>query len=123
MTAVLNPLGVPSTALPTVDDVVSGNAEASPTVGGSYYLCINPSVFGQTTDVKARSDDYVSSIKQTPPRPGHSVRVPGATGYASVREESREVDVLENHRAPFFENIAGQYGLSEELLRSEFETS
>ena len=122
MTSVLNPLGVPSTALPTVDDVVSGNAVASPTVGGSYYLCIDPSTFGPTSAVKSRSDGYVASIKQTPPRPGHSVRVPGAGGFTSVREGVREVDVLENHWVPFFENIAGQFGLNEEMLRSEFET-
>lgn len=120
MTAVLNPLGVPSTALPTVDDVLSGKAEASPTVGGSYYLCINPSTFGPSADVKSRSDAYVSSIKQTPARPGHSVRVPGATGYASIQSNAVEVEVLENHWAPFFENIAGQYGLTEDILRRDF---
>ncbi len=125
MTAVLNPIGIPSTALPTVDDVVSGKADARPTVGGSYFLCIAPGVFGATGDVKQRSDAYVSSIEATPPRPGHDVRVPGSGGYDQISGSAAKlstVDVLAHHWAPFFENIAGQYGLSEEVLRREFET-
>ena len=107
MTGVLNPIGVPSTALPTVEDVVSGEADASPTVGGSYFLCIAPEVFGSVGAVKHRSDAYVSAIEATPPRPGHSVRVPGAGGYDQIVDSSEMVDVLENHWRPFFENIAG----------------
>ena len=121
MSAVLNPLGIPSTALPTVDDVVSGQAEATPTVGGSYYLCIDPSVFGPVGDVKARADEYVRTIKETPARPGHSVRVPGSGGYSAIQNKVSEVEVLESHWAPFFENIAVQYGLDEASLRKRFE--
>ena len=121
MTAVLNPLGVPSTALPSVDDVVSGEAESQPTVGGSYYLCIDPSVFGSLADVKSRSDGYVRNVKATPPRPGHSVRVPGSMGYEAIQNKAPEVDVLESHWSPFFDNIAGQYGLDEAQLRQRFQ--
>lgn len=122
MTAVLNPIGVPSTALPSVEDVVSGEADNSTTVGGSYYLCIAPEVFfGSTANVKSRSDEYVKAIETTPSRPGHDVRVPGAGGYDRIADASVVVDVLENHWTPFFENIAGRYGLGEETLRREFE--
>jgi len=41
MTAIINPIGIPSTDLPTIDDVISDDKNSSATVGGSYYLCIN----------------------------------------------------------------------------------
>ena len=119
MTAIINPLGVPSTAMPSVEDVVAGDG-AAPTVGGSYYLCIDPSVFGSVDAVKSRSDAYVSAIEKCPARPGHSVRVPGAKGYEFIRKSDETVDVLTNHWDPFFETIAGKYGLSEEQLRKEY---
>ena len=121
MTAFLNPMGIPSTAMPSVEDVVAGKAEASPTVGGSYYLCIDPSVFGSVADVQSRSDEYVRAINETPARPGHSVRVPGAGGYEAVKNKVAEIEVLESHWAPFFTNIASQYDLNEDILRERFE--
>lgn len=121
MTAIINPLGVPSTALPSVDEVVGeGTTNTAPTVGGSYYLCINPATFGSIDAVKARSDAYISAIENCPPRPGHSVRVPGSGGYQFLQEEAEMVDVLTNHWDPFFVTIAGRYGLSEERLRADF---
>ena len=121
MTAIINPLGVPSTSLPTVEDIVVGKGKnTSPTVGGSYYLCINPSVFGSIDQVKARSDEYVSAVEDCPPRPGHSVRVPGSEGYRKIIENEQMVDVLTNHWKPFFIKIANRYNLSEKILRDEF---
>jgi L-2-hydroxycarboxylate dehydrogenase (NAD+) len=121
MTAIINPVGVPSTALPTVDEVVGeGTTNTSPTVGGSYYLCINPAKFGSIDAVKARSDAYISAIEKCPPRPGHSVRVPGSRGYQFLQENAETVDVLTNHWDPFFVTIAGKYNLSEEQLRADF---
>jgi LDH2 family malate/lactate/ureidoglycolate dehydrogenase len=121
MTALINPIGIPSTALPTVEEVVdSGGTNRAPTVGGSYYLCIDPAKFGSIADVKARSDAYVGAIEQCPPRPGHNVRVPGSTGYRFLEENAETVDVLTNHWEPFFVNIAGKYGLNEDKLRAEF---
>ena len=121
MTAIINPLGVPSTALPTVEEVVQeGGTNQTPTVGGSYYLCINPAKFGSIDDMKARSDAYVAAIEECPSRPGHTVRVPGSKGYQFLQEDSDTVDVLTNHWDPFFVNIAGKYGLDEETLRAEF---
>ena len=121
MTAIINPIGIPSTALPSVEEVVAvDSTNKTPTVGGSYYLCIDPSKFGPIADVKARSDAYVSAIEDCPPRPGHSVRVPGSKGYAFLKEGVETVDVLSNHWDPFFVNIAGRYGLDEKTLRAEF---
>lgn len=121
MTAIINPIGIPSTALPTVEEVVAADStNKRPTVGGSYYLCIDPSKFGPIASVKARSDAYVSAIEDCPPRPGHSVRVPGSKGYEFLKEGAETVDVLSNHWDPFFVNIAGKYGLDEGKLRAEF---
>lgn len=120
MTAIINPIGIPSTDLPTIDDVISDDKNSSATVGGSYYLCINPAVFGSIDAVKARSDSYVAAIEDCPPRPGHSVRVPGSAGYKFLQENAQMVDVLTNHWHPFFVNIAGKYGLTEQQLRDDF---
>ena len=122
MTAIINPLGVPSTSLPSIDDVVHGGSNVrTPSVGGSYFLCINPATFGSIDAVKARSDAYVAAIEECPPRPGHdSVRVPGTATYNFLQKDADIVDVLTNHWDPFFVNIAGRYGLDEETLRAEF---
>jgi len=120
MTAIINPIGIPSTDLPTIDDVISHDKNSSATVGGSYYLCINPAIFGSIDAVKARSDSYVAAIEDCPPRPGHSVRVPGSAGYKFLQGNAQMVDVLTNHWDPFFVNIAGKYGLTEQQLRDDF---
>jgi LDH2 family malate/lactate/ureidoglycolate dehydrogenase len=121
MTAIINPIGVPSTELPSVEDVVQEDgSNQTPTVGGSYYLCINPAKFGPIDDVKARSDAYVTAIESCPPRPGHTVRVPGSQGYRFMQEGAAVVEVLTNHWDPFFVTIAGKYGLDEKALRAEF---
>ena len=71
MTSIINPLGVPSTALPSVEEVPRDGGENNmPTVGGSYYMCINPAKFGPIDAVKARSDAFAASIESCPPRPG-----------------------------------------------------
>lgn len=122
MTAIINPLGIPSTALPSVAEIVDPNNHSSvPSVGGSYYLCINPAKFGSIDAVKARSDAYVDAIQNCPPRPNHSVRVPGSVGYQRLIENTAEVEVLTNHWDPFFVAIAGKYGLSEHTLREGFQ--
>lgn len=118
MTAIINPLGIASSELPTIDDFARG--EAAPSVGGSYYLAVNPAVFGSIDAVKDKSDAFIGKIKSVKTRPGHSVRIPGETGYRSLKEDANEVEVLENHWQPFFENIAAKYDLSEEQLRAEF---
>lgn len=121
--AVINPLGIPSTNMPTIDQIVTSNDDTYTTVGGSYFICIDPSVFGDIGAVKARSDSYVQAIRSTPARPGCSVRVPGETGYDFICEGKDEVNVLINHWEPFFKNIAGKYSLNEESLRQMYEAS
>lgn len=118
--SIINPLGIPSTALPTVEEAVKPTNEL-PTVGGSYYMCINPAVFGSIDLAKARSDSYVSTIRNSKPRPGHSIRVPSEGGYKKIKEASRVIEILKNHRKPFFVHIAGRHGLSEEQLRADYE--
>ena len=120
MTALINPLGIPSTSLPSIEEIVGDGETSGTTVGGSYYLCINPAKFGSIEHVKARSDSYISAIENCPPRPGYSVRVPGSKGYQFLQEGALTVDVLTHHWDPFFVTIAGKYGLNESQLRADF---
>lgn len=121
LTSIINPLGVASTSMPTIDEIIHSDNKHT-TVGGSYYICINPAKFGSLDAAKQRSDDYISAIENCPPRPGHSVRIPGAQGYAFIQQGSETIEVLNNHWDPFFTVIAGRYGLSEEQLRKDFES-
>jgi len=123
MTSIINPLGVPSTHLPTIEDfekAATTGDEVGASVGGSYFMCINPAVFGSLEAAKQRSDDYVSEIKNTKPIPGGSVRVPGEAGHKSLHQAKEMVEVQDCHWGPFFDFIAGRYDLSEEKLREEF---
>jgi len=120
LNSIINPLGVSPHNLPTIDDFASGKVGDKTAVGGSFYLCIDPSRFGPIEAVKERSDSYISAIENCPPRPGHSVRVPGSKGYQFICEGADTVDVLNNHWDPFFVNIAGRYSLSEAQLREDF---
>lgn len=120
MTAIANPIGVPANRISIGHSTSEG--EATPTVGGSYYMCINPAVFGPIEAVKAKSDDFVNTIRNSQPRPGQRIRIPGETAHNNLTQNSEMVEVLKNHWQPFFENIAGQYGLSEATLRADFET-
>lgn len=121
LAAIINPLGVPAPLLPTVEEVVSGDpAKRQPTVGGSYYVCIDPARFGPLEKVRERSDAYVAAIEDCPPRPGHSVRVPSAHAWQRLQRGEVMVDVLINHWEPFFVTIAGRYGLDEATLRADF---
>ena len=118
MTSIINPVGIPSCDLPTIDDFASGNA--APRVGGSYFIAINPATFGSIETVKQKSDDFIGKVKNVKPRPGHRVRIPGETGYQSLKEDRTEVEVLACHWQPFFETIAGKYMLTETQLREDF---
>ncbi|MBT5700908.1 MAG: malate/L-lactate dehydrogenase subfamily protein [Gammaproteobacteria bacterium] len=124
MTAIANPIGIPVNQISSTDEFMAaldGKSEATTTVGGSYYLCINPGVFGPIAAVKAKSDDFVTNVRQSKARPGHRVRIPGETAYNNLAENNQTIEVLTNHWQPFFENIAGQYGLSEKSIRADFE--
>lgn len=120
MTAIVNPLGVITPDIPTVGDYADGSA-SSTSVGGSYFLCIDPSKFGPLAAVKEKSDRLAEVIENTPPRPGRGKpRMPGAKGWESIVGNKEEVEVLESHWEPFFETQAGRHGLSEESLRLEW---
>ena len=126
MTAIVNPIGVPVTELSDTDDyqsAISHGTSATTTVGGSYFICINPAAFGPMAAVKSRSDGFVGAIRDCKPRPGQHVRIPGETAYNNLQQGNEEVEVLANHWDPFFNNIAGKYGLSEANLRADFEAS
>jgi len=125
MTAIANPIGVPANRISLASTGESEGDEPTTTVGGSYYLCINPGVFGPIDAVKARSDDFIGALRDSTARPGQRVRIPGETAYENLArassQESDTVEVLTNHWAPFFDTIAGQYGLSETVMRADFE--
>ncbi len=123
MAAIINPLGVSVPEISDTDDYLAameGEGEATTTVGGSYYICINPAVFGPIAAVKERSDAFVRAVKECPTRPDQRIRIPGETAYNNLQADNDEVDVLVNHWDPFFKTIAGQYGLTEESLRQDF---
>lgn len=120
MSAVLNPIGVTSADMPSIEDVEAG---AMPSVGGSYFLCIDPSHFGPLAKVQERSDRFINAIKRVQPRPEHQVRIPGEQGYQQLQDNSSEVDVLTNHWRPFFDHIAARYGLTEQQLRQDYRQS
>lgn len=126
MTAIINPLGIPANKISDTDDyqrALDDGTPATATVGGSYYLCINPAVFGPIGAVKERADSFVSEIRQSKTRPGQRIRIPGETAYNNIQNGNQDVEVLTNHWQPFFENIAGKYGMTEESLRSDFQES
>ena len=114
MTAIANPIGVPA------HQISISKKNPTTTVGGSYYMCINPAVFGPIEAVKAKSDDFINTVRQSKPRPDQRIRIPGETAHENLSQSATTVEVLINHWQPFFENIAGQYGLSEASIRAEF---
>ena len=121
MTAVINPGGIIAPEIPDLDDVISGKAEGTP-VGGSYFLCIDPSVFGPIEDVKAKSDRLAQAVEDCKPLPGRpGARMPGSGGWKSLMENSDEVEVLASHWEPWFKTQAGRHGWTEESLRADWE--
>jgi len=119
LSAVINPVGVPVTELPTIADYEAG--DAAPSVGGSYYIAIDPSVFGPMAAVLAKSDQFVRDVRSAPPRPGHSVRLPSEMAYDNVRSAPQQLPVMTAHWEAFFNTIAPRYRLSEQSLRQAFD--
>ena len=123
LSAIINPMGITANQISDTDDyqrALTEGAEVTATVGGSYYICINPAAFGPIAAVKARSDDFIAAVKSTETRPGQRIRIPGETAFNNLQQGNNMVDVLVNHWEPFFDYIAGQYGLSEASLRDDF---
>lgn len=122
LSALINPGAIITPEVPSLTEIVAGEASDSTTVGGSYYLCIDPSHFGPIADVKAKADAFAQAIEDTKPRPGQrNPRMPGAAGYQRLMENSEEVAVLASHWEPFFTTQAGRHGWTEESLRADWE--
>jgi len=119
LAAVVNPIGIPVTELPTIADYAAGNA--SPSVGGSYYIAIDPSVFGPLASVLEKSDKFVRDVRSARPRPGQSIRLPSEQAYQSLQTGKEKVDVLTAHWDAFFGTIAARYDLTQEQLESQFQ--
>ena len=62
-------------------------------------------------------------MKSTETRPGQRIRIPGETAFNNLQKGEHMVDVLVNHWELFFDDIAGQYGLTEASLRDDFSLS
>ena len=121
LSGIINPGGVITPEVPSLGDIVDGVAKGT-SVGGSYYLCIDPSKFGPLGAVLAKADRFAQAIEDSPTRPGQrKPGMPGAKGFTSIKENTEEVEVLDSHWEPFFKTQAGQYGLSEESLRADWE--
>ena len=121
LSSIINPGATITPEVPSLGDVIEGKANGT-SVGGSYFICIDPSKFGPMADVLAKSDRFAQAIEDSPARPGQRPpRMPGSGGYKSLTTNAEEVDVLDSHWGPFFKTQAGQYGLSEEGLRADWE--
>ncbi len=121
LTAIINPGGIITPEVPTLTDFVNGSAEGT-SVGGSYYICIDPSKFGPISEVKAKSDRLATAIENTTPLPGsRGCRMPGTSGWKSLKSNAEEVKVLASHWEPFFKTQAGRHGWTEESLRADWE--
>ena len=121
MTSIINPGGVITPEVPSLGDILEGKATGT-SVGGSYFICIDPSKFGPLGDVIAKSDRFAQAIEDTKPLPdGRGCRMPGASGWDSLNKETEEVEVLASHWEPFFTTQAGRHGWTEESLRADWE--
>ena len=108
--------------VPSLTEIIAGEASDATTVGGSYYLCIDPSHFGPIADVKAKADAFAQAIEDTKPLPGsRGCRMPGTSGWNSLNANSEDVQVLASHWDPFFNTQAGRHGWTEESLRADWE--
>jgi L-2-hydroxycarboxylate dehydrogenase (NAD+) len=121
MTAIINPYGIITPEVPSLTAIAAGDAKGT-SVGGSYFLCIDPSKFGPLGDVIAKSDRFAQAIEDTPARPGQRPpRMPGAAGYQSLNSNAEDVKVLDSHWEPFFNTQAGRHAFTEDSLRAEWE--
>ena len=89
--SLINPMGIITPEVPSLTEVLAGDSDAT-TVGGSFYLCIDPSHFGPIEEVKAKSDRYAQAITASKPRvEGRNTRMPGASGWRSLMSGAEDV--------------------------------
>ena len=121
LSGIINPGATITPEVPSLGDIVDGKATGT-SVGGSYFICIDPSKFGPLGDVLAKSDRFAQAIEDSPARPGQrKPGMPGARGYQSIIKDQEIVEVLDSHWEPFFKTQAGRYGMTEESLRVDWE--
>lgn len=121
MTAIINPMGIITPEVSSLSDFAEGTATTA-SVGGSYFICIDPSKFGPLAEVLAKSDRFAEAIENTPARPGQNrPHMPGARGWQSILSQAERVEVLDSHWEPFFKTQAGRHGFSEESLLAEWQ--
>lgn len=119
--SIINPIGIITPEVPTLTDFVNETATTT-SVGGSFYLCIDPSKFGPIEEVKAKADRFAQAIQNTQPLPNsRGCRMPGTGGWKSLMSNAEEVEVLASHWEPFFKTQAGRHGWTEESLRKDWE--
>ena len=94
----------------------------APSVSGSHFVAINPAAMGSMEDVLDKADRLARTVQESKPRPGKSVRMPGASAWKRLRQHGDEVRILANHWDPFW-GIAKREGLSEEQLRRDYESA
>ena len=124
MQAIINPVGIITPEVSSLDDYMNADDDSTltTTVGGSFYLAIDPSKFGPIEDVKAKADRYAQAIVDSPPLPGRSnPRMPGARGWRGLMADADTVEVLDSHWGPFFDTQAGRHGMTEESMRADWE--
>jgi len=123
MSTIINPGGTPATELPANPTDYLEPGAPSP-VGGSYVIVIDPSHFGPIEAVKDKADRYIRAIKDCPKRPGvEEIYMPDEWGLKKVyREESPEVDIMEDHLVAF-KGFLEKYGLQYEELEREWAES
>ncbi len=121
LSGIINPGGTITPEVPTLGDIVDGASDKT-SVGGSYFLCMDPSHFGPIGEVLAKADRFAQAIEDSPARPGQrNPRMPGSSGYKRIVEDSEMVEVLDSHWEPFFKTQAGRNGWTEESLRADWE--
>jgi L-2-hydroxycarboxylate dehydrogenase (NAD+) len=119
--SIINPVGVITPEVSTLEDYVNQTATTA-SVGGSFYLCIDPSHFGPIAEVKAKSDRFAEAVMSCQTLPGvERCVMPGYEGWESLMSNADDVEVLASHWEPFFKTQAGRHGWTEESLRADWE--
>ena len=119
LSSIINPLGKLPWDILGEDGNDLTQFGKTPTVGGSFYMAINPAAFGDINTVKQKADAFVKKLKESNARPGKSIRVPSENGYKKLVSQAEEVDVLDNYFDPFWK-MCELEGLSKEQLEKDF---
>ncbi|PAB57828.1 Ldh family oxidoreductase [Anaeromicrobium sediminis] len=119
LTSIINPKGVLCSDLPAIpSDFLKPGAPT--TVGGSYIIVIDPSHFGPLANVKAKSDKFVRTIKNTKKRPDvDEIYIPDEWGLKKIKANDPIVDIMEDHLTAF-KGFLNNYGVEYSDLEKEW---